>query len=280
MSLRPVPVERTIWTVPRSSYWWENICTNFTETQWMTNFRMKKSTFDYLVEKLKPMLKKKTTHLRKTVAVEKKIAAVLWKLATEGGYRHVGHLFGISDSTLCLSMREVCEAIVEKLLPRYIQFPSGYRLQEVVDGFDSKWGFPQVIGAIDGSHIPIKRPADFHTDYYNRKCFYSMILQAVVDYRYLFTDIYVGWPGRVHDARVLANSPLYAKASNGSPFPNSKKNINGIDVPVMLLGDPAYPLKEWLMKGFSDCGRLTNPQKKYNYRLSRARVVVENAFRR
>ena len=107
-----------------------------------------------------------------------------------------------------------------------------------------------------------------------------MILQAVVHYRYLFTDIYVGWPGRVHDARVLANSPLYAKASSGSLFPNSKKNINGIDVPVMLLGDPAYPLKEWLMKGFSDCGRLTNPQKKNNYRLSRARVVVENAFGR
>ena len=35
---------------------------------------------------------------------------------------------------------------------------------------------------------------------------YSVLIQAVVDYKYCFLDIYTGWPGSMHDARVLAHS--------------------------------------------------------------------------
>jgi len=50
------------------------------------------------------------------------------------------------------------------LLPKYIQTPHGERLQSIVDGFASKWGFPQCVGAIDGSHIPIVSPLDCPAD--------------------------------------------------------------------------------------------------------------------
>ena len=58
----------------------------------------------------------------------------------------------------------------------------------------------QCVGAIDGSHIPIAGTAMNHTDYYNRKGWYSVILQGVVDHSYRFLDINVGWPGSVRDA--------------------------------------------------------------------------------
>ena len=92
------------------------------------------------------------------------------------------------------------------------------------------------MGAVDGSHIPITRPVHNQADYYNRKGFHSIILQAVVDYRYMFIDICVGWPGRVHDARVLYNSSLYSKASNGTLFPNWSRRISQVDVLLLLLG--------------------------------------------
>ena len=61
------------------------------------------------------------------------------------------------------------------------------------------------------SHIPIAAPELNHTDYYNRKGWYLMLVQVVVDHDYLFRDICVGWAGSVHDARVFMNSLLYNK---------------------------------------------------------------------
>ena len=53
-------------------------------------------------------------------------------------------------------------------------------LKQVVDGFEDKWGYLQCAGAIDGCHIPISASALNHTDYYNRKGWYSILVQAIV----------------------------------------------------------------------------------------------------
>ena len=66
-------------------------------------------------------------------------------------------------------------------------------------GFETAWGVLQSVGAIDGCHIPVQAPALNHTDYCNRKGWYSILLQAVVDNKYRFTNICVGGPGSVHD---------------------------------------------------------------------------------
>ncbi len=120
-----------------------------------------------------------------------------------------------------------------------------------VKKFKEKWGFPQCLGAIDGSHIPIKAPIEYHADYYNRKGWYSVILQAVVDSSYKFLDINVGWPGKVHDERVFSNSKIYRQTVEGNLFPTSKaKVINGVKVPLCIIADAAYPLLSWVMKPF------------------------------
>ena len=57
---------------------------------------------------------------------------------------------------------------------------------------------------IDGRHISIIAPSEHRVDYMNRKGWYLVIMQG-----YLFTDVYIGLPGLVHGARVLANSVFY-----------------------------------------------------------------------
>ena len=49
------------------------------------------------------------------------------------------------------------------------------------------------------------------------------------------------WPGKVHDARVLANFSFYSKCNASTYLPDWKKNICGTEVPIHILGKPAYP---------------------------------------
>lgn len=86
-------------------------------------------------------------------------------------------------------------------------------------------------------------------------------LQAVVDSDLMLRDIYTGWPGSTHDARVLRNSSLFNNATAGQYF----------DVNKYIIADNAYPLKAWLITPFKDNGRLNINQRRFNRVLSSAR---------
>lgn len=166
--------------------------------------------------------------------------------------------------------------IVSTLFHKYICFPTGDKITELVDTFKSG----VCHSATDGCHIPVASPAMNRTDYYNRKGWYSVILQGVVDHSYRFIDINVGWPGSVHDARVFAQSSIVKRITDGTLLPDNAICVNGVQIPLYLIGDSAYPMKTWLMKPFTHGTILTSEQKTFNYRLCRARIVVENAYGR
>ena len=67
---------------------------------------------------------------------------------------------------------------------------------------------------------------------------------------------------------------------SGTLFPNRKRTINGVDIPLLILGDPAYPALPWLMKPYPEHAHMTHQQRNFNYRQSRARIVIEIAFGR
>ena len=100
------------------------------------------------------------------------------------------------------------------------------------------------------------------------------MLQALVDHQNRFLNVYVGWPGSVHDARILSNSEVFAKGQSGTLVPNAVRVLGGVPVPVVTLVDSAYPLLPWLMKPYPGTG-LSAKERKFNTRLSRACVVVE-----
>ena len=85
----------------------------------------------------------------------------------------------------------MCQAIVCHLLPSYVKWPTGERLEESVAGFLTKWNFPQCVGAIDGTHIEIVAPSECSADFYNRKGRFSIIMQAVVDHEHRFVGTYI-----------------------------------------------------------------------------------------
>ena len=272
---------RTIWVRPRSDHWWKDVESGkYGENWWKENLRMTKHTFQILCSELQPYIQKETTALRAPISVEGRVAITVWKLATNVEYRTLSNLFGIGVSTVAVIVVETCQAITSNLLKQYVYIPEGELLKEVVRGFESCWGFPQTAGATDGSHIPIIQPQDCASDYYNRKSYYSIIVQGLVDFHGRFMDVCIGWPGKVHDARVFANSTVYIKGRRGNLFPSWTRKLGSVEVPLVILGDPAYPLLPWLMKPYAYNAHTTAKEKLFNYRQSRARMVVENAFGR
>ena len=141
-------------------------------------------------------------------------------------------------------------------------------------------GFPQCIGAIDGTHIRIKKPISNLTDFINTKRTYSLNVQAAVDYKFCFFDVAVKWLGSVHDARLFSNFLLNKKPRDESIPKCGKTIVPGEPaVPICLLGNPAYPLLPYILKEFSYGGE-NNEEQFCGYRLSSAWLVIECTFGR
>ncbi|GBB94326.1 hypothetical protein RclHR1_23310003 [Rhizophagus clarus] len=242
----------------RSAYWFNNICNRWENVEFRCHFRITKTTFEWLCTELAPLLlQRNNSRGAPRTPIKHKVSLTLWFLATGQSYRILGQLFALGESTICYIIRSVLYAIKCHFLSSKIQFKR-------------KAGIPYAVGAIDGSHIPIKAPKQYSMDYYNRKGFYSIVLQAVIDSYGKFIDIFVGYPGFTYDSRVFHNSPLYhmLNSSSSSVIPTN----------AYILGNAGYPCYNWILTPYRDNGRLTQIQTYYNIKHSQTRVGVEQAF--
>ena len=58
---------RHIWVHPRHGIWWDEALLHFCDAQWKRHFRMRRSTFDYLVRCLEPYLTYEDTQMRRAI---------------------------------------------------------------------------------------------------------------------------------------------------------------------------------------------------------------------
>ena len=243
---------RRAWAWPRNQFWFDSLLQgDFGEDWWKENFRISRRTFEYIVRVVGPDLTKRDTRLRQCIHVNKRVAVALWRLATGDTYRSTGLQFGIGRCTAMLITHDFCEAIAKRAT-EFIKFP--VTEQEVLQSirlFTNKSPFPQVVGAIDGSHIALKTvPVNERIEYFNRKQDYSIVIQRVADGSFKFLDVRTGYPGSIHDARILRLSKLQREIDQGTWLNTPSKRIGGSEVGPLLVGDSAYPLSVWLMKPF------------------------------
>ncbi|KAJ8930170.1 hypothetical protein NQ314_017066 [Rhamnusium bicolor] len=104
--------------------------------------------------------------------------------------------FNVSKSTVFHCLHKIVTVILSDLCKTYIKWSSLHERPLVADGF-SKYGPENVLGIIDGCHMPIKKPRKYAMDYFNRKKFYSVVLQGVCKHELTFTDVDVRWSGGV-----------------------------------------------------------------------------------
>lgn len=187
--------------------------------------------------------------------------------------------YRVSPSSVCLIIRETLAAIIKILQRRYLPNPSQETWTASEARYRLLWNFPHAVGAIDGKHVRVKLPPASGSLYYNYKGFYSIVLLAISNADFQFQAVDIGAFGSESDAGILGKSTmgqLLETGQFGIPRPKPVSAM-GPTLPHVILGDDAFPLRNHLMKPFKG-NFLSRENSIFNYRLSRARMTVENSF--
>ena len=181
----------------------------YTSSQWKEFFRMSPTTAQRLVETIGPFFAERSgwfkyrfVHLfeenvwlcvteesmwpftgrgRTAIHLQDQILMLLHFLAHQGKYGLLSEKFGVTCSCYHGCVDSLLEICVQHLLHRFIQWPSADQQKECSDYFHERYGFPGVVGAINGTHITIAKPPGefFPEDYFSvRKKIYTMLLQV------------------------------------------------------------------------------------------------------
>ncbi|XP_068907626.1 putative nuclease HARBI1 [Tenebrio molitor] len=241
--------------------------------------RMSAKTFDILLQKIEPFIKREDTIFRESISSRTRLLVTLRYLATGESFQSLSYYFRISVPSLSLLIPETTEAIYNTLKKEYLKTPTTEQEWLVIaKRFWTQWNFPNCLGALDGKHIAFRARKCDGSLYYNYKGFHSIVLMALVDADYNFLYVDVGCNGRISDGGVFSNSTLCTAIQKNTlnfpqatTFPQSAKSA-----PFVIVADDAFRLSTHIMKPW---GQRSNTMAKiFNYRLSRARRVVENAF--
>ena len=114
-------------------------------------------------------------------------------------------------------------------------------MRKLIQEFESVLGFPQAVAAIDCCHICVKAP--------------------------IKNPVALG-------TRLTLIQTLSEMLSV------MLKQISNAELSPLIFGDSACSLENWLMKPYLGRGNLNPDEARFNFALSRSRVVFENVFGR
>ncbi|KAK4022511.1 protein ALP1-like [Daphnia magna] len=273
----PLPIPRIVKPPPAGNKFWEREVPRFSEAQFQKEFHVSKRTFNYLCNALRPTLSKRDANLRAHVPLEKRVGVALGLLASKNEYKNdysvIAHTFGISKSSVAIIFKQFCNAVVDILFGKVVQLPSGPGFREEADKFELRYLFPDTIGVVGATHLPVATPRNCGAGYTNSSGWNSIVLLGVAGYNNKLGYVCIGQPGSTDNTAVLKASQLYKTAQKGKLFP--------ADEDLHFLADHTFPLQNWLLTPYrmdEVCDR--ESYKTLNQHLKNAHKCVETSFER
>lgn len=242
--------------------------------------RMDDKLFQDILARIRPHIERQQTNLKKPLEPGLRLAMTLRFLATGETYKSMALNFRTGHSSWSNVVPETCEAIIQEFMAEVIACPtSEEEWKEVAREFESLWQFHHTLGAIDGKHVAIRAPNESGSYYFNYKGYHSVVLLALVDAKGKFLYVDMGANGSSSDAGIFQVTHLRDALERNRAHLPPPEPLPGDDhpVPYFIIGDSAFPMREWLQKPYPQRG-LGQSERNFNFRLSRARRVVENAF--
>jgi len=193
-------------------------------------FRMKIEVFHFLCSELQS---KGGLISSRYIALDEKVGMFLWTIAHEASNRAVQERFQHSGDTVSRYFHQVLQAI-NHLISKYIKLPTltSSEIPVAITSNPKFYNFfNDCIGALDGTHIAARVPAERAAPFRNRKGWLSQNVLACCELdNLLFTYVLAGWEGSAHDGSVLE-----AAFDTGFHIPAGK----------FYLADAGYALTPW-----------------------------------
>ncbi|GBG90240.1 hypothetical protein CBR_g50419 [Chara braunii] len=260
------------WMKRRTGGTWEDLrqCDDTTDEYFRDKLRMSPCVFREIAEMLSPYLQRRPDHI---------VAYALYRWALGETYDSGTCSFGIGRVSGITAVRDVTAALLAAY-PDKISWPTGLQKAVMLRAFADK-GFPNCHGCIDCTHIHVDKSTNANgEDYCDRKRRFSVQAQVVVDMNLRVLDVFVGYPGSVHDMRMLHLSSLWERAESGQLFTDPHVMLPfAVRTNGYLLDDNGYPQSEWIVVPYG--GLAQHPtEARFDNKQKTARGAVERAFGR
>lgn len=181
----------------------------------ISRFRLPRPVLLHLCNILEDNLRRQTRRSH-SIPAHLQVLSVLGFLATGTFQREIADRSGISQSSMSRIIPDVLDCIVG-LMPQYIKFPYNLVHQlEVKQRFFAIANLPNVIGAIDCTHIRIKAPSHDAFPFLNRKNYHSINAQLICDAKCALLNVVARWPGGTHDSFILRRSSVARRLDSGA----------------------------------------------------------------
>ena len=166
-----------------------------------------------------------------------------------------------NKSTISRTIRRVSIALCARAR-RWMYLPRQREADRQKRLFFAMAGFPNVIGCVNGTHVNLQAPVVNEYKYVNRSGKHSINVHMICDAELRIFDTIVKYSESAHDARILRDGAVW-RAFEANPRP-----LDGY-----ILGDSAYPLRDWLLTPFMN--PQTRPENLYTLEFVSTRVTIE-----
>ncbi|XP_038973723.1 protein ALP1-like isoform X1 [Phoenix dactylifera] len=239
-------------------------------------FRMEKHVFINLCMELKIKYGLKASRY---IPVEELVSMFLMILGHGFGNRMVQERFQHSGETVSRYFTHVLNAVLR--MSKDIISPLDKEFKNIPSKIrdDHRWWpyFKDCIGAIDGTHIPVKISPSKQVPYIGRKGIPTQNVMACCDFDMRFTFVCAGWEGTAHDTRIFLDA-IHRKELQFPHPPRGKYYLVDAGYPHMLGYMGPYKGERYHLPDFRRGSQPKGMHEIFNHAHSSLRCTIERTF--